>query len=100
MYFFCNKLKSHTNDYLRERISGNFQFEICRSIEKTFELLVEMGLIEPTMCKVAVIRNFVNNQVESGVGKLDAMWSATEHFACTYEYVRRCMYYYRDMNFI
>ena len=69
-------------------------------IEKTFELLVEMGLIEPTRCKVAVIRNFVNNQVENGVGKLDAMWSATEHFACTYEYVRRCMYYYRDMNFI
>jgi hypothetical protein len=69
-------------------------------LRKTFELLVSMGLIEPTMCKVAVIRHFVNTQVADGVGKLDAMWNATEHFACTYEYVRRCMYYYRDMNIV
>lgn len=69
------------------------------STDEIFARLVSMGIIEPTMCKVAVIRNYVNSLVDSGMGKLDAMWSATEHFACTYEYVRRCIYYYRDMNF-
>lgn len=30
--------------------------------------------------------------------KMDAMWKASEKFACSYEYIRKCMYYYKDIN--
>ncbi len=62
--------------------------------------LVEMGLIDHTAMKVLVIREFVKEQVLAGVSKLSAMWTATEMFACSYEYVRKCLYYYKDVNLV
>lgn len=60
--------------------------------------LVKMGLIDNTMMKILVIREFVHALVKNGESKLNAMWSATEQFACSYEYVRKCLYYYKDVN--
>lgn len=63
-------------------------------------LLFRIGVIDSTLVKVLVIREYVHRQVETGVSKLNAMWNATELFACTYEYVRKCVYYYKDINIL
>lgn len=60
--------------------------------------LFEIGVIDHTLCKVLVVRDYVANEVKSGNKKTDAMWCAAERFSCTYEYVRKCVYYYRDIN--
>ena len=60
--------------------------------------LFRLGVIDTTLLKVLVIREHVERLVLQGASKLDAMWQATEIFACTYEYVRKCMYYYKDLN--
>lgn len=55
-------------------------------------------MIDITLCKVLTIREFVAALQKNGMKKIDAMWMASEQFACTYEYVRKCMYYYTDVN--
>lgn len=30
--------------------------------------------------------------------KVEAMYDAAERFCCSYEYVRKCMYYYKEIN--
>ncbi len=62
------------------------------------EKLIEIGVVDYTRCKVLAVREFVAAQVTAGVRKIDAMWLATERFSCSYEYVRKCVYYYRDVN--
>ena len=59
---------------------------------QTVEKLTALGVIDSTLCKVLAVREHVR------IRKTDAMWLATERFACSYEYVRKCMYYYTDMN--
>lgn len=66
--------------------------------EQLIEKLIRIGVIDPTLCKVLSIREFVAALQKSGLKKIDAMWVASEQFACTYEYVRKCMYYYTDIN--
>ena len=51
------------------------------------------------MMKVLVVREYVKDRVKNGSSRLGAMWQATEEFACSYEYVRKCVYYYKDVNF-
>ena len=65
---------------------------------QTVEKLVALGVIDSTLCKVLAVREYVRGIMETGIRKTDAMWLATERFACSYEYVRKCMYYYTDMN--
>lgn len=60
--------------------------------------MIEMGVVDLTLCKVLSVREFVAEKLGEGVKKIDAMWMATEHFACSYEYVRKCVYYYTDIN--
>ena len=60
--------------------------------------LTRIGVIDITLCKVLTIREFVAALQKNGMKKIDAMWMASEQFACTYEYVRKCMYYYTDVN--
>lgn len=63
------------------------------------EKLINMGVVDTTRCKVLVIREYVDELVKDGSGKVDAMYAAAEKFCCSYEYVRKCMYYYKDVNF-
>ena len=59
-----------------------------------------MGVVDYTRCKILAVRNVVDEMVKKGMKKSDAMWSAAEQFACSYEYIRKCMYYYTDVNII
>ncbi|MDR0954539.1 MAG: hypothetical protein LBM20_04060 [Rikenellaceae bacterium] len=62
------------------------------------DLLFRVGVIDSTLVKVLLIRQYVDQLMREGETKLNAMWRATEIFACTYEYVRKCVYYYKDIN--
>jgi hypothetical protein len=62
------------------------------------EELCRMGVIDHTLCKVMAVRRWVNGAVCRGNGKVAAMHLAANHFCVTYEYVRKCMYYYKDVN--
>lgn len=61
--------------------------------------LFDLGVVNHTLCKVLAVRDFVDQQVKEGEKKVDAMWIASEKFCCTYEYIRKCVYYYTDINF-
>ncbi len=61
--------------------------------------LLEIGVVDYTRCKVLAVREFVRGKMREGFRKIDAMWEATEKFSCSYEYIRKCMYYYTDVNF-
>jgi hypothetical protein len=84
-----------------------YQKELARIVAERYgelptaqlvEKLCRIGVVDHTLCKVFAVRRFVDEQVKSGVGKVDAMWTASEHFCATYEYIRKCMYYYTDIN--
>ncbi|MCC8036015.1 MAG: hypothetical protein LIO77_08830 [Rikenellaceae bacterium] len=60
--------------------------------------LLELGIVDHTLCKVLAVRQEVARLTAGGMRRTDAMWHATEKFCCSYEYVRKCMYYYRDIN--
>ena len=66
--------------------------------QQMFEKMTRIGVIDITLCKVLTIREFVAAMQKIGMIMIDAMWMASEQFACTYEYVRKCMYYYTDVN--
>ena len=63
------------------------------------EKLIEIGVVDFSRCKVLAVRGYVEMLMRQGGKKCDAMWEASVKFACTYEYVRKCMYYYKDVNF-
>lgn len=66
--------------------------------EEMIAKLIEIGVIDATRCKVLSVREYVNSLLQQGYKKIDAMWKATEIFSCSYEYIRKCMYYYKDVN--
>ncbi len=68
------------------------------SNSKLISILCEIGVVDLSRCQVLAIRRWVEAQVGRGVGKVTAMWQAAEHFAVTYEFVRKAMYYYKDIN--
>ena len=70
------------------------------SASQITDKLFEIGVVDHTLCKVLAVREFVNDKVKNGHKKIDAMWEAAEHFCCTYEYIRKCVYYYTDVNMI
>lgn len=74
--------------------------EKCKNMshKNVVETLFRIGVIDATLAKVLVIREYVSELTRNGEAKLNAMWKATEIFACTYEYVRKCVYYYKDVN--
>lgn len=84
-----------------------YEKELCRllddtyapqNIEQTVEYLSRAGVIDYTRCKALVVRRFVERLTLAGAKKIDAMFAAAEEFACSYEYVRKCVYYFRDVN--
>ncbi len=62
------------------------------------EELCRIGVVDHTLCKVLAVRRWVDEALKAGNRKVDAMWMASEHFCATYEYIRKCMYYYTDVN--
>lgn len=62
------------------------------------EALVRMGVINPKMCKVAVVREYIDSLRREGRRITDAMWIAAERFALSYEFVRQCVYYHKGVN--
>ncbi len=68
------------------------------SAVQLIEKLSEIGVLDCVLCKVLVVREFVNTLQRNGIKKIDAMWIASEKFACSYEYIRKCMYYYTDVG--
>jgi hypothetical protein len=80
---------------LREIVQSN---DPCPERSEVVDLLFRVGVIDSTLVKVLVIRQYVEELMRQGETKLNAMWRATEIFACTYEYVRKCIYYYKDVN--
>lgn len=84
-----------------------YEKELARMVAERYgklpagELVAELcriGVVDHTLCKVLAVRRYVEELVRGGTGKVDAMWLAAEHFCATYEYVRKCMYYYTDVN--
>lgn len=67
--------------------------------EKLLVKLCETGVIDQTRCKILAVRRRVDELYRRGGPKLDAMSRAAEEFCVTYEYVRKCVYNYRDVNF-
>lgn len=85
-----------------------YEKQLIKSLDRVFpgenagevaERLIRMGVVDTVKCKVLVVREFVDDMVRKGSGKVDAMYVAAEKFCCSYEYVRKCMYYYKDINF-
>jgi len=68
------------------------------STHDLLEKLLELGVVDYSRCKILAVRSAVNAMVKKGMKKSDAMWTASEQFACSYEYIRKCMYYYTDVN--
>ena len=64
------------------------------------EKLIRMGVVDFSRCKILAVREYVLDRIREGKGKVDVMWDAAERFACSYEYVRKCVYYYRDVNWV
>lgn len=67
-------------------------------VDEVLNKLQEMGLLNPVAVSATIIREHVATLLSSGEKKTDAMWMATEHFGCSYEYVRKCVYFYPDAN--
>ncbi len=84
--------------YVKELISMLDRKYDALSAGETVRKLFEIGVVDHTLCKVLAVREFVSEKVEAGDKKIDAMWRAAEHFCCSYEYVRKCVYYYTDVN--
>lgn len=61
-------------------------------------ILEHAGLLDYKKCKVLVVRQYCNDLLRCGKGKVDSMWLAAERFSCSYEFVRACMYYYKDVD--
>lgn len=85
----------------------SYQKHLCEVVSQRFgtlsaqqllDKLFEMGVVDFTRCKVLAVRQFVEEILKGGAKKVDAMWRAAEYFGCSYEYVRKCMYYYVDVN--
>lgn len=62
--------------------------------------LIRIGVVDGVRCKVLVIRRDVERRVHEGSRKVEAMYEAAERFCCSYEYVRKCMYYYKEINLV
>jgi hypothetical protein len=87
---------------------SDYELELARTLGKRMgnapltqrlvEELCRMGVIDHTLCRVLAVRTWVDARVKSGRGKVESMWMAASHFCATFEYVRKCMYYYQNVN--
>lgn len=66
--------------------------------EKIIGKLMEIGVISITRMKVLAVREYCKCLAYQGIGKVDSMHLAADKFSCSFEYVRKCIYYYTDIN--
>jgi len=64
------------------------------------EKLINIGVVDTVRCKILVVREYVDKMVAEGHGKVDAMYMAADKFCSSYEYVRKCVYYYKEINLL
>ncbi|MFI3331305.1 MAG: hypothetical protein R3Y38_05825 [Rikenellaceae bacterium] len=81
---------------LKKILAGKCEDE---SLNVIIDTLFKIGVIDYSQCKALCIRKWCKEKVAEGMGIVDAMWEATEIFACSYEYARKCIYYYKDLGF-
>ncbi|MDL2319902.1 hypothetical protein LJC45_02080 [Alistipes sp. OttesenSCG-928-B03] len=84
--------------YVRELVAKLKEKYGQLSTDDFADKLFEIGVVDHTLCKVLAVRDYVAVRVREGEKKIDAMWKAAEHFSCSYEYIRKCIYYYTDVN--
>lgn len=66
--------------------------------EDILKALFSMGVIDKVRCQVLAVRSYVKQLMDDGIPKMRAMRSAAKYFECTYAYIHKCMYYYKDVN--
>lgn len=60
------------------------------------ESLVTRNLLDQRRCRALLVQDFVDDLVKKGSTKIDAMYVAAEKFCCSYENVRKYIYYYKQ----
>ncbi len=66
--------------------------------EKTIFALINSRVVDFRFCKIALIRHLVEDCFKRGCGKREAMRLVAEDMACSYKYIEKIMYYFRDVN--
>lgn len=84
--------------YLKELLDCLEKRHGAVSAREMTEALLGLGLIDHTLCKAMAVRERFYDLIGQGYRKIDAMWMTSEKFCCSYEYVRKCVYYYTDIN--
>ncbi len=62
------------------------------------EQLIRIGVVDPVRCKILLIRENVAALVKEGNGKIESMYMTAEKMCTSYEYVRKCIYYNKNIN--
>ena len=62
------------------------------------ERLIRMGVVDTVRCKILVVREYVNERRGAAERQGRCHVHGCRKFCCSYEYVRKCMYYYKEVN--
>ncbi|MDY3978996.1 MAG: hypothetical protein SOZ00_03150 [Tidjanibacter sp.] len=71
---------------VEERCAGMTPAEMISTLR-------EMNLLDPTRCKAFLAKEMVTALTDGGMTKIEAMYTAAEHFCCSYECIRKYVYY-------
>lgn len=66
--------------------------------EEVIDKLIENQLVDCTRVQMACMRKRVMELVEKGNKKIDSMYRVADDFCCSYENVRKAVYYYTDVK--
>lgn len=83
---------------LEKRFIEVFKNKHPQCDENTVKLLLESNFIDFRTMKIALTRHYVEECVKRGCGKREAMMLVANDLATSYEYVKKAMYYYNDVN--
>lgn len=85
-------------DKYSENLLDHIESKDFKTAIKVFEWLLNIGVLDTQRIRILAVRSYVDKLYKSGEGKVDAMYLAAEEFGCSYEYIRKCMYYHKDIN--
>ncbi len=60
------------------------------------ESLLKRNLLDQKRCRALLVRDFVDESVRKGSTKIDAMYEAADRFCCSYDSIRKYVYYYKQ----
>ena len=66
------------------------------SNKELIEKLMSLNLLDHKRCRALLVRDFVDELVKNGSTKIDAMYEAADKFCCSYECIRKYIYYYKQ----